>query len=273
MVLPEGFALPPWYLLGPLVVSLGVVIAGLWSLDPPVTDRTVLSFTPWMGVGAAIHVLHRFEAVPTAVEPLATTPSVYLLMAVASGGTWAIATVFETSGSGPRAERVLGGAGVGLFAVVGGYTLQAGLATGNLQPFWPVVGIIVTGVLTACSWYVLRTAFPDVTAAAGVTGTIVVFGHALDGVTTAIGYDRLGAHEEVPLSRLILETAETLPTAEFIGSGWLFVLVKVTLAAVVLGLFREYLTEAPRQARLLLAFVAAVGLGPGIHNALLFMVG
>ncbi|ELY58846.1 hypothetical protein C493_06157 [Natronolimnohabitans innermongolicus JCM 12255] len=100
---------------------------------------------------------------------------------------------------------------------------------------------------------------------------IVVFGHTVDGVSTAIGYDVLGAGEEVPLSRLILEAGESLPTAEYIGGGWLFILVKVGLALVILGLFKEYVEERPRQARTLLAGVAALGLGPGIHNVLLFI--
>ncbi len=273
MVLPEGFALPPWYLLGPLVILLGGVIGVLWSFDPRVTDRTVLSFVPWMGVGAGIHVLHRFEAVPSAIEALATTPSVYLLTAVIGGFTWSLAIILDASAIGPRTDVVLGSVGLGLFVVVASLAVRAGLAVGTLQPFWPVVAIIATGVLTAITWFLLSLFFTGVATTTGLTGAIVVFGHALDGVTTAVGYDVLGAHEEVPLSRLILETGEALPTAETLGAGWLFVVVKIGLALAVCGLFREYVADAPRQARLVLAFVAAVGLGPGIHNALLFLVG
>ncbi|THE66231.1 DUF63 family protein [Salinadaptatus halalkaliphilus] len=273
MVLPEGFVLPPWYLLGPTLVVLGGVVAFLWSLDPPVTDRTVLAFTPWMMLGATLHVLYRFEAYPASVETLFATPSVYLVAAIATGIAWILGIVLHAAGIQPTIERVFGGLGVVCVGAVTGSVLLASVQQGTFEPFWPVIALVITVVVTALAWLALGLWFTDVATVTGLTGAIVVFGHTLDGVTTAIGYDVLGAAEEVPLSRLVLETGEALPTYEYVGAGWLFVLVKVVLPLVVLGLFREFVEEAPRQARLLLAFIAAVGLGPGIHNTLLFMVG
>jgi len=273
MVLPEGFVLPPWYLLGPTLVILGGVVAFLWSLDPPVTDRTVLAFTPWMMFGSTLHVLHRLEAYPPEIAVMFGTPSVYLVTAVVGGLAWIAGILLHAAGLQPTIERVLGTVGTGFFVVFAMFAIVTSLEFGTFQPFWPVIAVVVAGLVTALSWLALGLWFTDVAATTGVTGVIVVFGHVLDGVSTAIGYDVLGAHEEVPVSRFVLETAESLPTAEFVGAGWLFVLVKVVLALVVLGLFREFVRESPRQARLLLAFIAAVGLGPGVHNVLLFMVG
>ncbi|ARS88332.1 DUF63 family protein [Natrarchaeobaculum aegyptiacum] len=273
MVLPEGFVLPPWYLLGPTLVILGGVVAFLWSLDPPVTDRTVLAFTPWMMFGSTLHVLHRLEAYPPEIAIMFATPSVYLVSAVVAGLAWIGGILLHAAGLQPTIERFLGITGTGFFVVFAMFAIVTSLEVGTFQPFWPVIATVVAGIVTALAWLALGLWFTDVAATTGVTGAIVVFGHALDGVTTAVGYDVLGAHEEVPLSRLVLETAGGLPTAEYVGAGWLFVLVKVVLALVVLGLFREFVREAPRQARLLLAFIAAVGLGPGVHNVLLFMVG
>ncbi|WP_049926795.1 DUF63 family protein [Halopiger goleimassiliensis] len=273
MVLPEGFVLPPWYLLGPTVVILAGVVAFLWSLDPPVSDRTILAFAPWMLFGSTLHVLHRLGAFPDSIEILFATPSVYLVTAVIMGLAWIVGIFLHAAGLQPTNERVPLIAGSGFFVVFAGFATVTGLNGGTFQPFWPVISVVVAGVVTALAWLALGLSFTEVAATTGVTGAIVVFGHALDGVSTAVGYDVMRAGEEVPLSQIVLDTAADLPTAEYIGAGWLFVLVKVGLAMVVLGLFREFVEEAPRQARLLLAFIAAVGLGPGVHNVLLFMVG
>lgn len=271
MVVPEGFVLPPWYLLVPILVVLAGIVALLWALEPPVTDRTVLAFTPWMMLGSALHVLHRLEVYPDSIEILFGTPSVYLVTAILAGAAWIVGSFLYAGGLQPSIERPLGVIGTILFAAVALVVLNVGWTDGSFDLFWPVIAVVVAGVLTAVAWIALGLWFTEVAATTALTGVIVVFGHTVDGVSTAIGYDVLGAGEEVPLSRLILEAGESLPTAEYIGGGWLFILVKVGLALVILGLFKEYVEERPRQARTLLAGVAALGLGPGIHNVLLFI--
>ncbi|MDQ2050124.1 DUF63 family protein [Natronolimnohabitans sp. A-GB9] len=271
MVLPEGFVLPPWYLLVPIIVVLAGVVALLWALEPPVADRTVLAFAPWMMFGSALHVLHRLEAYPDTVEVLFATPTVYLVTAIVAGIAWIIGSVLYAGGLQPTIERFVGISGTAFFAVFAMIVLNVGWADGTFSLFWPVIAVVGAGIVTALAWLVLGLWFTDVAAVTGYTGALVVFGHTLDGVSTAIGYDVLGAGEEVPLSRLILETAGDLPTAEYIGAGWLFILVKVALSLVILGLFKEYVEERPQQARVLLAAIAAVGFGPGVHNVLLFI--
>jgi len=68
-----------------------------------------------------------------------------------------------------------------------------------------------------------------------------------------------------------MEFAAHLPTEPYLGVGWLFVLVKVALVAVVVVLLADYVREVPGEGYLLLGLVAAVGLGPGVHNVLLFV--
>ncbi|MGQ3411708.1 DUF63 family protein [Natrinema sp. LN54] len=272
MVLPEGFVVPPWYLLGPVIVVLGGVIALLWALEPPVTDRTVIAFAPWMMFGACLHVLYKLGAFPATIEPLFTAPMVYAVTATVAGIVWIIAIFLHVGGLQPTIPRFVGIAGTAFFTVFTMFALSLGLEAGTLEPFWPVIAVVVAGIVTAVAWIALSLWFTDIATTTSATGALVVFGHTLDGVTTAIGYDVLGAGEDVPLSLLILEAGEALPTAEYVGASWLFVLVKVVLAMVILGLFREYVEEAPQQARTLLALVAAVGLGPAVHNTLLFAV-
>ncbi|WP_306056138.1 DUF63 family protein [Natronococcus wangiae] len=272
MVLPEGFTVPPWQLLVPLVVVLVGVVALLWAIGPPVTDRTVLAFAPWMMFGSTLHVLYQLEAYPDSIAVLFSTPSVYAVTALVAGVVWLIGIFLHAGGLQSTIERLVGVVGTGFFVTFAMVTIFVRWEEGVFEPFWPVIAVVVTGIVTALAWIALSLWFTDVAAVTGATGALVVFGHALDGVSTAIGYDLLGAGEDVPLSRVILEAGSSLPTAEYVGGGWLFVLVKVALALAIVGLFKDYVEDAPRQARTLLALVAAIGLGPGIHNVLLFLV-
>ncbi|WP_255170356.1 DUF63 family protein [Natrononativus amylolyticus] len=272
MVLPDGFLLPPWYVLVPLVLVLIGVVALLWVLEPPVTDRTVIAFAPWMMLGSALHVLYRLEAYPSHLAELFGSPTVYLTTAVVAGIVWILACFLYAAGLQRSIERVVGIVGTGFFSVFAMFTLFIGWELGSFTPFWPVISVVVAGILTALVWIALGLWATEVAAVTGLTGALVVFGQALDGVSTGIGYDLLGAAEEVPASRMILEAAEALPTYEYVGAGWLFALLKVALAVFVVWLFTDFVREEPRRARVVLALVAAVGLGPGTHNVLLFTV-
>jgi len=266
-VLPAGFALPPLPYLLALVVALAAVVGALWRLGPAVTDRTVLGLAPWMGVGSACHALFVLGLAPAAVAPLFGVPAVYVTVFVVLGALWAGLTAWRP-GAPDAVAWYLGGVGVGLFVLAAVTVLALG---GGLTPFWPLVAIVVALVLAAATWVVLGRLDPAARAT-GSVGALVVFAHGLDGVTTAVGVDVLGFGERTPFSRAILGVAGRLPVAETVGVGWLFVLVKLALAALVVSVFTGYLDENPRQARLLLALVAAVGLGPGLYNLLLYAV-
>ena len=272
MVLPEGFILPPWYILGPLVVVFVGVVAMLWAIEPPVTDETVLAFAPWMMLGSTLHVLFKVDAFPPSIELLFSAPSVYVTTAVVAGLVWILGSFLYAAGLQRSIERVVGITGTGFFAVFAMFTLMLGWELGTFEPFWPVISVVVAGIVAALAWLALSLWLTEVAAVTGLSGAFVVFAQILDGVSTAIGYDVLGAAEEVPASRFILEAGEALPTYEYIGAGWLFVLVKVLLALVIVVLVKDIVKEHPKQGRILLALVAAIGLGPGVHNLLLFTV-
>jgi uncharacterized membrane protein len=268
-VLPEGFALPPLpYLLAVLAGLAGVG----WLVvqrRPPVTDRTVAGFASWMLVGSASHVLHVVGALPPAVDPLAGTPTVYASVAVLAGAVWLLADA-QADGTDATA-RLLGGLGLLALVVPVAVALLDGLDRGSLRLFWPTMGLFTSILLSAGVWLLLRRVRP-VVGVTGAAGALAVFGHVLDGVSTAVGIDLLGFGERSPLSRYIIEFAAELPTASVIGTGWLFVLVKVLLAGFLVVLLSDYVEEEPTEGYLLVGFVAAVGLGPGAHNLLLFTV-
>jgi uncharacterized membrane protein len=273
LVLPSGFALPPLPYLAGLAVAVVAVAGLLYRLDPPVTPRVVAAFAPWMVAGAAGYVLFQLEAVPAVVAPLFGSPAVYLSTFVVAGLVWAASTRFDpATWSFPSTPSVLLLAGALTAGGVVGSALAVGSNRGGLQPFWPTVGLLLSLLLAGLVWVALRRRRPRVRAT-GAAGLLVVVAHTLDGVSTAIGVDVLpGFGEQTPLSRLVLELGQALPTAEFVGGGWLFVVVKVALAAGVVVLLTDYVEEAPREGTLLLGLVAAVGLGPGAHNLVLFTV-
>jgi uncharacterized membrane protein len=273
LVLPSGFALPPLpYLVGLLLAVAGVV-GLLYRLDPPITPRVVAAFAPWMVAGAAGYVLFQLEAVPAVVAPLFGSPAVYLSTFVLAGLVWAAVARFDAeTWSFPSAPSVLLLSGALTAGAVVGSALAVGSASGGLQPFWPAVGLLVSVVVAGLVWTGLRRRRPRVEAT-GAAGLLVVLAHTLDGVSTAIGVDVLtGFGEQTPLSRVVLELGQALPTAQYVGGGWVFVLVKVALATGVVLLLTDYVEEAPREGVLLLGLVAAVGLGPGAHNLVLFTV-
>lgn len=267
MVLPEGFALPPLPYLLPLLGAVGLVARALYRTDPLVSDRTVLALAPWVLVGSALHALYVVERVPEAVAPLLGTPAVYLTTFVVAGTVWLAAIWTDRN-----PEQSLVATGTLAAAAVVGYALALGAANGGLRLLWPLVGLLVAVLLAAALWAATRWTYPGVTATTGAVGALALFGHALDAVSTAVGVDLLGFGERTPVSRAVLDVAASLPTAEAIGVGWLFVLVKLAIAEAVVILFADFVREDPTEGYLLLGLVAAVGLGPGAHNLLLFVI-
>jgi uncharacterized membrane protein len=265
-LLPEGFALPPLPYLLALAVALVAVGAGFARRRPAVTGDHVLALVPWMVLGAALHVHYVVRAVGDLLAPLLGTPSVYLSVAALAGAVWLAVDAIDRP-----TPPVLATVGTVLAVGAVGAALLVGAGRGTLRPVVPVAGFVASVLVGAGAWIVLRRLRPAVSITEPV-GVVALFGHALDGISTAVGVDLLGFGERTPLSRLVIEFAASLPTEPLIGAGWLFVLVKLAVAGVVVVLFADYVREEPAEGNLLLGFVAAVGLGPGAHNLVLFAV-
>lgn len=303
-VLPSDLVVPPLPYAAALAVGAAVVLAALVRLRPPVTGRTVPAATPWMVVGGGLHGLEQYGLVPGVVVPLVTAPAVYVTTTVAAGAVWAAAaspagrstdaTPGEQSAGdrdGHRAEgRTTDGESAdgrstdrptGTLGLVGGVALAALVAfayadalgrVGAVTLAWPLVGVVGAAVVGGPVYYLLVTYRPTATEQAGVGGAVAVFAHALDGVSTAIGVDLLGTGERSPIPRAIMEFAGTLPTAPYLGSGWLFVVAKLAVAAALVVLLADYVEDDPVEGNLLLMLVAAVGLGPAANNLTLFLL-
>ena len=265
-LLPAGFALPPLPYLLALLLAGAAVAYGLRERRPPIDDRFVRALAPWMLVGAWLHVLHVVGAAPALLDPLLGTPAAYISTAVLAGAVWLAADA-----SGRETPRLLFVAGLAVCLAVLAVGVRWATEFGSLTPAWPAVAALLGIGLGVGLWTALTRFRPDV-AITGSAGALTVIAHSLDGVSTAVGIDILGAAERTPLSRAIIEFGAMLPTAEFVGSAWLFIVVKAALACGVTLLLADYVREDPEEGRLLFVLVAAVGLGPGAHNLLLFTI-
>lgn len=264
MVLPEGFVVPP--LPHTVVLLGGTAIIGwlLVRLKPPVTSGLILEAVPWITVGSALHAVYQIGGAAPVVLPLLGAPAVYGTTFVLAGATLVGATVLW-----PQQRWVFGGVGAAGFTAAVVVLLAIGP---GIRPKWPLVGLVVSLVLTGLTWVAVRWVRPSVGDALPHIGALVIFAHTVDGVSTAIGVDVLGFGERTPASRAILDLAALLPTADTLGVGWVFVAVKITISAVVVWLFADYVREDPVAGYLLLGVILAVGLGPGVHNLLLYAV-
>lgn len=267
-LLPAGTALPPLPYLLAVLVGLGAVGLGLRRRRPTVTPAVVGGFAPWMATGAAGYALYQAEAVPDAVAPLFGNPTVYATTFVVAGVLWlAVADRPADAWSLTGVPGVLALAGSVCFAVLVGVGIRHALATGTVTPAGPVRALALSVVGTGGVWLAVRSRV----GVTGLPGVLALFGHVLDGLSTAQGI-ALGFGEQTPLSAALIEAGHGLPPAAVFGEAWLFVLVKAVVATLVLFAFRGYVRDEPGEGSLFLGLVAAVGFGPGVHNLVLFTI-
>jgi uncharacterized membrane protein len=274
----EEFVVPDPVVVVALAVPAVAVAVLLYALRPQVSQRTVLAFVPWMVSGALLHVLYQMHTaldetvvsvVPTAVL---SAPSVYVTAFVLMGAVWILAAL----GNPRRTRRVahlLAGTGVVAVASIGGYAIWVALDRFALEPALPLLGLLGSLVVTAVLYIGLGLWRPYIVAKARLAGALVVFAHVFDAITTAIGVELLDAGERSTFPRLVMEFAADLPTADLLGEAWLFVVIKVVIATAIVALFHDYVEDRPSEGNLFFAFMAAVGLGPAVHNFCLFALG
>lgn len=264
-----------------LLVGSGMIAVLLYTLRPPLTQRTVLALIPWMVSGGILHVFWQIgetlqrQLYPASIEALFSAPAVYLTTFIAVGSIWVVSAIIVPSYD--RSERIatyLAVTGIGVLIPLLGLVVWQGLdeQLAPMEPIWPVLGLVISLVLTFVIYIAIGAWRTYVIAEARYVGAFVIFAHVFDAVTTTIGVDILGAGERSAVPRMILDFAADLPTAEFLGTGWLFIIIKVVLAAAIVVLFADYVAEKPNEGNLLLAIIAMVGFGPAVNNFFLFLL-
>ena len=286
----EGFeGLAPEYA---AVVLVGTVLllALLYSLRLPVTQKTALAFVPWMITGAALHVLYQLNRLsepalyPELFDPLLSAPTVYLTTFLGLGIVWVVAAFIGVNKRSTTERKDVTARYLGLIGIVVALAVTGVLVWRALDPavstnitaterFIPVVGLVASLLLTGIVYILIGTWRTYVIAEARYVGAVALFAHLFDGITTTIGVDILGVGERSALPARIIDFAASLPTAEYIGSGWLFLVVKLLIAVGIVVAFADFVREEPTRGNLLFAFITAVGLGPAMNNFLLFVLG
>ena len=274
LVLPSGLALPPLPYLIALVGGCVLVTALLVAVEPPIDQKLAVAMAPWIATGGALHAFYQLGAFTPRYEPLFGAPAVYLTTFVVTGVVWLVVSVVGiVRGRAENVHRNMGLTGTGVLTVLFVFAAYQGMGGGAFDPVWPAVAVVVALALTVLTVFVISVWRTPVFFRTRYVGPVVVFAHALDGVSTAIGADVIGVTERTPIPRAIMEFAGQLPTADLLGVGWLFVLVKLVVAAVVVVAFNRYVDDDPAEATLVLLGVTAVGLGPAMNNLFLFLAG
>ncbi len=284
MQAPFGqFVVPSLLHLAILLTATAVVAALLYAIRPPVTQRVVISFVPWIVNGAILYVFYQLgdrygQVYPEAIAPLFSAPAVYLTTFVVMGSIWLVTTMVGRASTAARrgdASQYLLATGTGIAIALFGLLVWQAASETTADPRFvvPTLGLVVSAVVTFVVYMMLGAWRTYIVAEARYVGALVLFAHVLDGITTAIGVDYLGTAEDSVLPRTIMDFAADLPTYPYLGSGWLFVVVKMLVAVLIIVGFADYVSEEPQRGNLLFAFIAAVGLGPAVNNLLLFMLG
>jgi len=272
-ILPSGFALPALPYLVVLLGGVGLLSVLLSAAQPEVEQKLVVSLMPWMAIGGALHAFKQVGLYPSLYEPLFGTPAVYLTVFVLTSGTWLLLQgVGIVRGNEHTVIRNLGLVGTAILVVLLVMRVWQVLGQPTFSPVWPalsVIGALVVAALVVLAISLWRT---PVFVRTRYAGPVVIFAHALDGVSTAVGADVLTSiNERSPVPRAIMEFAGQLPTAEVIGVGWLFVVVKLVVAVAIVVSFNRYVHEEPVEGSLVFALIAAVGLGPAANNIFIFL--
>jgi uncharacterized membrane protein len=273
-VLPEGLVLPPVPYVAGLAGAAVLVVVALYRLRPPVTDRVVVAAIPWMVLGGGVHAVEQQGLAPDPLVPLLAAPAVYMTTTTLAGAVWAVAAALGPENSDPGGPtRVLGWVGgaalLGFVVAAYAYAFSHGQ---RVALAWPVVGGLGAVAIGAPVYKLLSAQRQAAVERAGHGGPVIVFAHAVDGISTALGVDVLGTGERSPIPRTIMEYTGRLPLPEALGTAWLFVFVKLGLAALLVVLLAEYVETDPVEGNLLVLFVAAVGLGPAANNLALFLL-
>lgn len=245
---------------GVQLLAVGLVavfgVAALSRVRPAVSRTSLAALVPWVVTGATVYAGAQSAGLGSLVF---SPPWVYVAVGGISALVWAVATVIG------RESTVLGGVGVA-GAFVSGAVFES--VTGPVRLQWPLLSLAAATILTVAVWTAFVRGVPELEQV-GWLGPFALFGQTFDGVTTLVGVDVLGFPERVTLSRWVLELAAGLPTADVFGVGWLFLAVKIAIVSVVLRLAGAW-EDDERSRNVFLWIVGVVGLGPAVHNFVLY---
>lgn len=273
-----------------LIFSLVGVVFLLRRLDLGEKVSFIYPLVPFMLFGGALRVVEdAMDAVPEGVEPaiqypastLLISPLIYFTVFFVTVGALLLSVWAHRKELTETFEWPLAGLGTALLVGSLGYLVYLSVTTSYVyfHPIFTVITMVGAVAIAVGLWIPIRRNVPWMASGTPVLGGVVLWAHAVDGVSNVIALDwgqELGLPHDLvpkhPVNRGIIEITESvLPEsiASVIGTAWPFLLVKIAAALVVVALFdEEMLEEGPRFSVLLLIAVIAVGLGPGTRDML-----
>jgi len=246
---------------------LGILLSGLlavvvWRAPQVqrlnVTPALVSATLPWVAVVGALR-----GAEGTLVEwgPPWATSGVLVYVSVAL----VVLTLWKATASSIERRRIWYTVSSAAVSLIGIATL-VGLAH---EPAWTTIAweaiaILLALVITGLVSLVVSSSERG----APTVALSVVFGHVLDATTTAVGLGVLGATEQNPVSRWIIETGD-----QFVVPGvglLLFLAIKLFVSVVLVAVVREDSTAVSMHGTVVLVVAAGAGLVPAVHNLFVF---
>lgn len=261
----------------PIALLFVGVLGILYLIEPEVTDWTVPAFGMWVAAGALLHVLRRQSIFPDVLAPLFGAPMLYLTTATIIAVAWSLSElVVEMRPPGVSCDRQVAIGGAFVVVLVVALSLVDAINVGIVRPLWPTLALFGAAILTAIVWVAMGIFLTDTAKATGATGITLLFAHLLDAITTGIGVvgpdplpSLIGKHTLSPVAGFAFDLAgEGSPVLGALS----FLVLKLVLAVAVIAVFARVVDQQPTGGRLGLGVVAAAGLGPALHNVLLFSV-
>ncbi|MFB6094904.1 MAG: DUF63 family protein [Halodesulfurarchaeum sp.] len=293
---PEPVAYPGYTLVSEigyaliLIAALTGLVFLLRRLDVGEQPGFIYPLIPFVFFGGALRVVEDAnDAVPAGIDPaiqyplnaLIISPLIYFTVFFLTLAALVASVWLWRRGRTDTFEWPLAGVGMGLLATTLGYLVVLSATTGyvTFHPAFTVLTLLLATVIAGGIWWMVREYVPEIARGTPIIGGVVLWAHAVDGVSNVLGIDwgaELGLPRDLvpkhPVNRLVVDVANAIvpPGVQaVIGTAWAFLLLKIVAALAVIWVFDERMFEdSPRFAVLLLIAVIAVGLGPGTRDML-----
>ncbi len=229
------------------------------------TTSFFYALVPYGFLGGALRVVEDTGSLEAPLAYFFISPVIYMTMFVFTAAVFIAAVYAERQGSIDDYATVVAGAGAAAFVAVAAYLVYFGVTETGVTLWIPAVVVVMATVFFAVIWFPVDHLVPEVNAATGLMGAVLLWGHFLDAASTIIGVEYLEYGEKQPIVDAIIQAT---------GTTYSFAVVKAGIVLLILYAFDEkFFEEFERLPYILLVAVLAVGLGPGTRNTLRMTLG
>jgi len=229
------------------------------------TKSFFYALVPYGFLGGALRVVEDTGSFEAPLAYFFISPVIYFTMFLLTVAVFIVAVVAQRRGETDDYATVVAGAGTAAFVAVAAYLAYFGVTEAGVALWIPAVVVGMATLFFAVVWFPLDSLVPEVNAATGLTGAVLLWAHFLDAASTIIGVEYLEYGEKQPIVQNIIDLT---------GTTYSFAVVKAGIVVLILYAFDEqFFEEFERLPYLLLVAVLAVGLGPGTRNTLRMTLG